>query len=135
MSAQLSELQFYNQMTGGNATSARQGKIQYINNVMGTNYHALEVAEKAYYEYLKDNPPTPAPDPDQALIENGQNLATTVNEQSVVLTPQISNNAITGFTTNATAAVVTDGETFPVTGGSVTVTVANNEVTMEFTPE
>jgi hypothetical protein len=75
MSAQLSELQFYNQETGGSATSARQGKIQYINSVMGTSYKALEVAEKAYYEYLKANPPIPPLEDTEVIVSDGDTLA------------------------------------------------------------
>ena len=72
MNAQLSELQFYNQETGGSATSARQGKIQYINSVMGTSYTSKEVAEKAYYEYLKTNPPL---EDTEVIVSDGDTLA------------------------------------------------------------
>ena len=50
-------------------------------------------------------------------------------------TAAVAAGAITGVRLPATAGVVTDGQTLAVTGGTVTLTVAANAVTAEFTPE
>lgn len=41
---------------------------------------------------------------------------------------------LTGVSIPATSGIVANGATFAVTGGTVTVAVANNTVTMSFTP-
>lgn len=85
MSATLSELQFYNTVTGGNATNVVQGRVQYINSILGTNFQAVDAAEKAYWEYLKVNPPTPITgedvvisDGDTLTLDNGGTVDVTV---------------------------------------------------------
>jgi len=86
-------------------------------------------------EVLTGNP-GPAPlEPDQALIEDGQTVTTDLNGTERTLTATVEDNEVTGLETAPTVAVVTDGQTLAVTGGTVTLTVAANVVTAEFTPE
>ncbi|MFA5510848.1 MAG: hypothetical protein WC313_00230 [Candidatus Kapaibacterium sp.] len=97
--------------------------------------------------WLNVNPETPATlegDPDEgggdlpatsAIVADGQAITTPLNGVERTLTPTVAGNAITGLETAPTVAVVTDGQTLAVTGGTVTLTVAANAVTAEFTPE
>lgn len=68
-------------------------------------------------------------------LKNGQAAALNLNGNNLSLTPTVSNGAITALQTPATSAVVQNGASFPVDGGTVTLTVANREVTATFTPE
>lgn len=73
-----------------------------------------------------------------AVVENSNAVPVLPASGSTSLasaTAAVAAGAITGVRLPATAGVVTDGQTLAVTGGTVTLTVAANAVTAEFTPE
>lgn len=134
MSATLSELQFYNTVTGGNATNVVQGRVQYINYILGTDFGAVDAAEKAYWEYLKQNNPVTIT-ADDAVVSNEGVYSVELNEVDTTLEITVENSVITAALTAGDVGVVTDGQEIPVTGGTVTISVTDNEVTAEFTAE
>lgn len=71
---------------------------------------------------------------DGAVVEDGQVLSPSVNGTARELTLTVADGAVTAVQTAATVALVQHGQTFEVTGGTVTLAVAANVVTATFTP-
>ncbi|EMF0829280.1 hypothetical protein [Pseudomonas aeruginosa] len=85
-----------------------------------------------------DNPPSPAVGEGQVVVSNDATVSVLPASGSMALvsgTADVASGALAGIRLAATAAVVANGQTISVAGGTVTLSVAANVVTAVFTPE
>lgn len=79
--------------------------------------------------------PAPEPDPDIGLVQNTQTIAVQNSAGAAIdnAVATVANSAVSYVRLPATTAAVKNGNTFAVTGGTVTATVTAGVATFAFT--